>query len=245
MTLLELCEPLFQYACRINQRATLGDHPDPVQVEADVEGILTSMRNKASKTAGLIEQYERVELPLIFFIDNIIFESQLSFSKDWPRLAYKRNEMAGDEKFFVLLDEELRERSTTPSLAERLAVYYTCLGLGFTGWHAGEPDVLRRYMRQLEPRVRAMVDTERKRVTPEAYEHTLRDDLTEPPARPLTKIVIALVGLVIALFVGNAYLYRAQTNQLNTALEKISQTGGPGAVASASSNGGGGQGGQR
>ena len=108
MTLLELCEPLFQYACRINQRATLGDHPDPVQVEADVEGILTSMRNKASKTAGLIEQYKRVELPLIFFIDNIIFESQLSFSKDWPRLAYKRNEMAGDEKFFVLLDEELR-----------------------------------------------------------------------------------------------------------------------------------------
>jgi type VI protein secretion system component VasF len=242
MTLLELCEPLFQYACRINQRATLGDHPDPVQVEADVEGILSSMRNTASRTAGLIEQYERVEMPLIFFIDNIIFESQLSFSKDWPRLAYKRNEMAGDEKFFVLLDEELRERSTTPSLAERLAVYYTCLGLGFTGWHAGEPDVLRRYMRQLEPRVRAMVEAERKRVTPEAYEHTLRDDLTEPPARPLTKIVIALVGLVIALFAGNAYLYRARTNQLNTALETISKTGGPaaGTVASA-----GGQGGQR
>ena len=173
-------------------------------------------------------------MPLIFFIDNIIFESQLSFSKDWPRLAYKRNEMAGDEKFFVLLDEELRERSTTPSLAERLAVYYTCLGLGFTGWHAGEPDVLRRYMRQLEPRVRAMVEAERKRVTPEAYEHTLRDDLTEPPARPLTKIVIAL-------FAGNAYLYRARTNQLNTALETISKTGAPaGTVASA-----GGQGGQR
>ena len=241
MTLLEVCEPLFQYACRINQRATLGDHPDPVQVEADVEGIFQSMRAKASGKAGLSEQYEKVEMPLIFFIDNIIFESQLSFARDWPRLAYKRNEMAGDEKFFVLLDEELRERSTTPSLAERLAVYYTCLGLGFTGWHAGEPDVLRRYMRQLEPRVRSFIEAEKKRVTPEAYEHTLRDDLTEPPARPLTKIVIALVGLVVVLFAGNAYLYRARTNQLNTALEKISQTGGPGAVASAS----GGQGGQR
>jgi type VI protein secretion system component VasF len=243
MTLLELCEPLFQYACRINQRATLGDHPDPVQVEADVEGILSSMRATASRTAGLIEQYERVEMPLIFFIDNIIFESQLSFAKDWPRLAYKRNEMAGDEKFFVLLDEELRERSTSPSLAERLAVYYTCLGLGFTGWHAGEPDVLRRYMRQLEPRVRAMMDAERRRVTPEAYEHTLRDDLTEPPARPLTKIVIALVGLVVVLFAGNAYLYRARTNQLNTALEQISKQGNGGTAAAVASAGG--QGGQR
>jgi type IV/VI secretion system ImpK/VasF family protein len=241
MTLLELCEPLFQYACRINQRATLGDHPDAAQVEADVEGILSSMRAKASQAAGLIEQYERVEMPLIFFIDNIIFESQLSFAKDWPRLAYKRNEMAGDEKFFVLLDEELRERSTAPPLAERLAVYYTCLGLGFTGWHLGEPNVLRRYMKQLEPRVRAMMDTERKRVTPEAYDHTLRDDLTEPPARPLTMIVIALVGLVVVLFAGNAWLYRSKTNQLNTALEQISKTGNAGAaVASA-----GGQGGQR
>jgi hypothetical protein len=80
-------------------------------------------------------------------------------------------------------------------------------------------------MRQLEPRVRSFIEAERKRVTPEAYEHTLRDDLTEPPARPLNRIVIALVGLIIVVFVGNAYLYTAKTKQLKQSYETVIKAG--------------------
>ena len=227
MTLLELCEPLFQYICILNQRANLGDHPDPEQVEADVEGLLSQMRGRAAATAGLLEQYERVEMPLIFFVDNLIFDSKLPFARDWPRLAYRRNEMAGDEKFFHMLDDELRgvkDRNASAGAAERLAVYYTCLGLGFTGWHAGEPDVLRRYMKQLEPRLRQWTDVDaggRGRLTREAYEHTVTDDFTEPPSRPLTRIVIALVGLIVVLFIGNAYLYKSKTDKLQTSFESL------------------------
>jgi type VI protein secretion system component VasF len=229
MTLLELCEPLFQYVSLLNQRANLGDHPDPAQVEADVEGLLAQMRGKAAATPGLLEQFERVEMPLIFFVDNVIYESKLSFARQWPRLAYRRNEMAGDEKFFHMLDDELkgvRDRNVAAGATERLAVYYTCLGLGFTGWHVGEPDVLRKYMKQLEPRVRQYTEVEEKgRLTKEAYDHTLTEDWTEPPARSLTKIVIALIGLIIVLFVGNAYLYHSKTSKLETSFERIKDLG--------------------
>ena len=228
MTLLELCEPLFQCVCLLNQRANLGDHPDPEQVEADVEGILAQMRGKAAATPGLLEQYERVEMPLIFFVDNVICESKLSFARQWPRMAYRRNEMAGDEKFFHMLDDELKgvkDRNVAAGAAERLAVYYTCLGLGFTGWYQAEPDVLRKYMKQLEPRVRQWTELEAKRLTKEAYDHTLMEDWTQPPARPLTRIVIALLGLIIAVFAGNAYLYKSKTQRLEKSFKTLNELG--------------------
>jgi cytochrome bd-type quinol oxidase subunit 1 len=44
-----------------------------------------------------------------------------------------QRQLAGDEKFFDLLEETLNDSSEDAS--ERLAVYYTCLGLGFMGMY--------------------------------------------------------------------------------------------------------------
>jgi type VI secretion system protein ImpK len=221
MTLLELCEPLFQYICFLNRSAKKGAHPDMGPVESEIEGILADMRQKASTTTGLLEQFEKIELPLLGFVDNMICESQLSFARDWPRLAAKqKGELAMDEKFFEILGDTMAEKST--SATERLAVYYTCMGLGFTGWHIGNPDELRRLMRQIEPRIRPLTDSEdRTRVTPDAYKSVNGDDLVEPPAAPVTRILIALFGLIIVVLVANGVLYKSRTKKLSQALEKI------------------------
>ena len=59
-------------------------------------------------------------MPLIFFVDSLISESTLPFAAEWnrKRLAYERNELAGDEKFFDFLDETLAEKG--PDADERL-----------------------------------------------------------------------------------------------------------------------------
>ena len=71
------------------------------------------MRNKAEAEPGLKAQWQKIELPLIFFVDSMISESGLSLAASWNRnrLAYEGKEFAGDEKFFDLLDETLNDPS--------------------------------------------------------------------------------------------------------------------------------------
>src|SRR5207249_3023762 len=102
----------------------------------------------------LASQLKKVELPLTFFVDSLIAESSLPFAAQWNqnRLAYDRNELAGDEKFFDLLDEDLKDQSEEAS--ERLAVFYVCLGLGFSGIYFRQPELLRKNMLTIAPRIR-------------------------------------------------------------------------------------------
>ena len=49
------------------------------------------------------------------------------------------------------LDETLAEKGSEAD--ERLEVYYACLGLGFQGWYAGQPEFLRKKMSEIAPRI--------------------------------------------------------------------------------------------
>src|SRR5881396_2656096 len=138
MTVLELCEPVFEYICRLNRMA----------------------RSSASADYGIV----RAELKAM------LAESRLKFAGQWHqnRLAYERKELAGDEKFFDLLEESMQDNSE--EAAERLAFYYTCIGLGFTGMYSGQPEYLRKTMMTIAPRIRHRVDSDQTaRICPEAY----------------------------------------------------------------------------
>jgi hypothetical protein len=137
MTLLELSEPLFQYMCRLNRSGRKGGNYELSQVQAEIKGILGEARGKALG-ANLAEAWDKVELPLMFFCDFMIKESALPWAREWKELAFERHEMAGDEKFFDLLEETLKDKS--PNANDRLAVFYTCMGLGFSGWYTGQPE---------------------------------------------------------------------------------------------------------
>jgi len=130
MTLLELCEPLFLYICRLNRSARKGGAGlEYDRVRAEIEGIFKEIAARADAEPGLVSQYEKVEEVLVFFVDSMLSESTLPFAEEWHRnrLAYERNELAGDEKFWDLLDETLQERSSEAT--ERLSIYRTPLHL--------------------------------------------------------------------------------------------------------------------
>lgn len=225
MTLLELCEPFFQSICRLNRSARKGVRFEPSAVRTELKSLLAETRQRASGTPGLLDQFDKVELVLIFFADFMIKESKLDFAKRWQELAHDKNELSGDEAFFDLLDETLSD--TSERATERLAVFYTCLGLGFTGFYTGQPEYLRKKMMEISARVRTMIDKDDgSKICPEAYEHTDTSDLIEPPGRSLIGIGIALFGLLLVLVALNWYLYTSSSGELIDALESIIRAGG-------------------
>jgi type IV/VI secretion system ImpK/VasF family protein len=222
MTLLELCEPLFQYVCRLNRMSRKGGSPDGQTVRAELRAILSDLKARADQQGALAVQYEKMELPLLFFVDFMIRESRLSFASTWKDFAHERREMAGYEKFFELLDETLSDPSE--GAVQRLMVYYTCIGLGFTGIYVGQPEVLRRKMLEISNRLRGQIQTMNDKITPESYEGVDSRSLTEPPVRGLLMWGVALVVMAGAVFGGYVFMYYRTESRLKTALTSIQST---------------------
>ncbi|MEO7701864.1 MAG: DotU family type IV/VI secretion system protein [Opitutus sp.] len=220
--LLSHCEPLFQAVCRLNRMGRKGTSIDYVVARAEIVDLFEKLSSRASADIALGEQYRKVELALIFFVDSMIAESALPFAQEWnrSRLAYTRKELAGDEKFFDLLEETAQ--TTREGADERLAVYYTCIGLGFTGWYSGQPEFLRKKMLELAPRVKAYVDADESGlITPDTYQHTNTANLPRPMAASMVPLLIVLVGVFLVVVAVNVYTFRRGSNDLMKVLDSI------------------------
>ncbi len=224
MNLLELTEPLFQYICRLNRAARKNAPSEYETVRSELRELFETMAEKSRSDHRLASQYQKMELPLVYFVDSVISESRLQWAQEWNqnRMAFERQELAGDERFFELLDETIAERGEES--AERLAVYYTCLGLGFTGWFAGQPEVIKRKMVELAPRIRSFVESDdTARICPDAYEHINTANLPLPVGTRLVGIAIVFIGLLLVVIVANVWLFRTSSSDLYRALDTVSK----------------------
>jgi len=222
MTLLELCEPLFQYVCRLRRSARMGRTMGMDEVRNDVIKIFNEMKAATSIHPELVTQYEKVELPLVFFADFMIKESDLPFADDWVELGRERNELAGDEKFFDLLDAELADPSDAAT--QRLIIFYTCLGLGFTGVYTGQLESIQRMISQISVRISGLMDADKKSyICPEAYENVDTRDFVEPPGAKLAGIGIALIALIIVWAVAYCCLFKWTSDDLSKSLDMITE----------------------
>jgi type IV/VI secretion system ImpK/VasF family protein len=222
MTLLELYEPLFQYICRLNRMARSGGNPDYSVARAELKAQLEDIGQKANADAKLSPQARKLELPLIFFVDSLVATSKLKFAEQWHqhRLAYDRNEKSGDEKFFDLLDETLNENSDEAT--ERLAIYYLCLGLGFTGMYAGQPEQLRKYMNTIFPRIRHLVNHDlNARLCEDAYKSVDTRSFLQPPSNRIAFILFLF--LTLSVFAAYYGLFMKASDTLRDSLRQISQ----------------------
>jgi len=222
VSLVTLCEPIFQVVCRFNRMARKGSSSDYVTARSEVETILDRVATTARRDIALSEQYSKVELPLIFFLDSMISESALPFAAEWDRnrIANQRKEFAGDQKFFDLLDETIAE--TRDGVEERLAIFYTCLGLGLTGWYTGQPEYLRKKMLEISSRIKAHADFDQSGfITPESYQHTNTAKLAMPISSGLVPLIIILAGLFLVVGAVNLYTFKSSSAELNKVLDSI------------------------
>ena len=222
MNLLEYTEPLFQYVCILNRAGRKGGNVEYNTVRSKIKVLFEDLRGGAVADPRLNPQYKKMEQPLIFFVDSMICDSKLPFAAKWnqERLAYSFNELAGDEKFFDLFDETLKEQGDDAT--ERLSVYYTCIGLGFTGWYAGQPEYLRKKMLEVAPRIRHMLESDTTvRVCPEAYQNVDSRNLVEPPSSKMIVILIIFLVFMLTTVACNIVLFQQASRQLTDSLAEI------------------------
>ena len=225
-TLVDICDPLFQYVTRLNRLARKCGLVDAGQVRSEIRSLLAEIKMKCDAIQGMGEQYAKVRLPLIYFADFMVRDSALPFANSWKSLAEEERQLGGDQRFWELLDETLQD--TSEQATQRLAVFYTCVGLGFTGLYIGQPDVLRRKMLEISGRIRPMMDAdESSRLTPEAYDNVDSRQLQQPVAGSIMGWVIALAAMSVALVVGNFVLYGQAKNTIETSLRAITDAGTP------------------
>jgi type VI protein secretion system component VasF len=180
------------------------------------------MAAKAASDMRLSQQFRKVELPLLFFIDALISESKLPFAAEWNqnRLAYDRQELAGDEKFFDMLEETTKESGDDAT--ERLAVFYLCLGLGFTGIYFKQPEFLRKTMLALSSRVRHLMENDPSaKLCPEAYEGVDTRNLVEPPSKRMVLVGLIFGGFTLAVLLSYFVMYRQASRNLNRSIEEV------------------------
>jgi len=190
------------------------------QVRNEIKKIFEVMRTESLNNSGLTAQYEKIELPLLFFVDFMIKESKLTFAYDWYELGRERNELAGDEKFFDLLDENLIDQSDAAT--ERLVIFYTCIGLGFTGVYTGQQESIQKLMSKISARISGMIDAgEMSYICPEAYENVDARDFVEPPSTKVVGIGITLIGLIIVWSIAYFFLLQWTLEAVHNSLETI------------------------
>lgn len=225
MKLLDLYEDLFQYLCRLNRAGRAQAPLEFSRVRSEIRDLLDGVSRNAGTDVRLANQAKRLELPMIFFIDNLVCTSPWSIAAPWgeKRFAVERGELAGDEKFFDLLEQELADPSE--EAAERLSVLYVCLGLGFTGMYVGQPERIRRYIEQIFPRVRQWIDSDpRTRISEDAYRFTDTRVLTEPPSNKIVLVAILFVFLSLSVLLVYYGLYVKAARDLTENIAKINKT---------------------
>jgi type VI protein secretion system component VasF len=139
----KICNPILVCICNYWQYIHIGNHPAKEKFQDDIEFLLAGARTKAAKIPALSREYQKIEHSLVFFIDYMVKEGNFPFSRDWELMARRYNELSGDEKFFDLMEEALKEES--PDAA---SLYYLMLGLGFEGVYRGNPEYLEEALKR-------------------------------------------------------------------------------------------------
>lgn len=230
MTLLEICEPLFQYVCRLNRLGRKGGRTDQAIVKSELRTIFADMRSRAEATPGMVGPYEHSEKVLMFFTDEMVLNGKVNFGGGWkPLSADPRQvginegaELAFEDKFWDLLDETLED--PTESAMHQLSVFYVCIGLGFAGRYEQEPETRKRKMLEISARLRGMIDVDQAaRICAAAYDNVDTRPLHISPARRLTGIVIALTVFTLAMLGGYVYFFKDAQKRLEQALIDVSR----------------------
>ena len=165
-------------------------------------------------------QFESIELPYIYFIDSMLVSSGLTDWNDHRIAVTEFNRRAGDNEFFDFLNDA--EAEVGDDADSKLAFYYCCIGLGFTGMYEDNIDHLHDIMRRLEPRVRKFMDRDViSRITPEAYAHNLEMNVSPDSVPRYLGLLFLAVGTIIAITISILYLYISAFSGLSKVLSKI------------------------
>lgn len=213
MNLITLTEPFFRYICTLKKLAASKNSVSKQRVSGELGRIFNSMSGLSEESSQLRAQYEKIKLPLVFFADFMIYESGLKLDTPWTTLASEFGELAGEEKFFDMLAVEIEDRSK--EAAERLAIYYTCLSLGFNDAYLGDKTQLGRDCARIYSRLETMYDIKKNsKLTSQAYSVVDKRDFTAQIGTKVGGLGIVLVCLVVLWFACCITVYKTSCDEI-------------------------------
>ncbi len=145
----QLCRPLVRSLCEYWYYACRGVSPDMEVVNHSLREHLIRIREQVEDDGRLKREFQKIEQPLVFFIDYTVKEGHFPFRDQWTEIARDYNELSGDEKFFDLLSESLDD----PDSSEQLMMFYLFMGLGFDGCHVDDREYVQRRMKVCAARI--------------------------------------------------------------------------------------------
>ncbi|MDR2394582.1 MAG: DotU family type IV/VI secretion system protein [Treponema sp.] len=196
LSLEDLCRPVLTCFCNYWQ---LNQAEIPLSLEkfrADIESSLEEAKHKAATDPVLVREYERIERPLVFFIDFMVQESSFPFNKQWRELGRNYNELSGDEKFFNLLSEALKDKEAL----QRISLFYTMLGLGFEGAYMQDHGHIDKLMSECVAQFPGELDIREEPIVQMATEKRIARSKKARLLRPLRMtLILSILFLVFSL----------------------------------------------
>jgi type IV/VI secretion system ImpK/VasF family protein len=225
MSLIKLCNPIFQYICFLKRDADNMAEVSYEEAKNTILSKLNNIQNNLKRETRLWRQYTSVKLSLLFFIDSIICESELTFSNEWDknRLAYQEGELTGDMKFFESLELLLAEY--TKDSDECLKLYYIFLGLGFSGAYSGSPEILEEFMDKIKKRLNYIAENKKTEcVSSNALKNIDDRYLIRNNYFTGKNLTVFAILLFLIWFVFNTILFYNTAGNLQDNLEKVNST---------------------
>lgn len=242
-TIVELCEPFFEYVCRLNMAQGLSQGAIRIErVQAEIQDIVCRTIGHRFQEAGKSELFRGrgvattgaagdsrtagMEELLICLADNLLANSDYPWAHEWDenrlslRLYAKR---AGDDTFKRRLEECINQVPADRELSE---FFYRALGFGFCYPLMQERDV-REYVAQLGRTVGAPPVYENpmaRPITPEASTADARR-LDIRPGVALIKIILALGLCLVVTFVSYWFLWDWNMGMIRKELRLLQEKG--------------------
>ncbi|MDR2632716.1 MAG: DotU family type IV/VI secretion system protein [Treponema sp.] len=196
VSLEDLCRPVLTCFCNYWQLNQAGTPPSLEKFRADIESSLEEAKHNAAADPVLIREYERIERPLVFFIDFMVQESTFPFNRNWRELGRNYNELSGDEKFFNLLSDALKDKEAI----QRIPLFYAMLGLGFEGAYMHDHGYIDKLMNQCVAQFPGELDIREEPIVEVVTEQRIARSKKARFLRPLRMtLILSILFLVFSL----------------------------------------------
>lgn len=224
-TLLEDCEPFLLDVAAVlkTPMSSVGDD-GMREVRIHLLSSLAAVREKSTRgqTAERSADFQRIERDLVFFADDVLNRSSLTYAPKWR----ETNLLASDKRFGIPNGRELFFNDLQSALGEgapraedRLRVFQACLALGFVGTKQQKADELK----QLASDIREELDSNVESQLPDSPISTLSSHAPDnrrpfvPNRERIQALRIFFIMLVVASVCAYvAIAFEARTRMLET-----------------------------
>lgn len=136
--------------------------PEEVMLQ-EIRTELNTIAQRCQSMPLLMQQYQSIEKPLIFFIDYTIKEGGFTYSNTYKENARSFGELSGDDKFFDLLKNAMDLNEDK----EIIRMFYLMMGLGFDGYYKRHRADMVEVIQNTASVLPSFVDFNKDKITPD------------------------------------------------------------------------------